>query len=64
MGRGEGHWGGMAEQARVKADWLVPLPAGLDERQAMCIGTAGLTAMLCVLALEDAGITPDSGGSW
>ncbi|MCE9935047.1 MDR family oxidoreductase [Aeromonas salmonicida] len=60
-GVGEGHWGGMAEQARVKADWLVPLPAGLDERQAMCIGTAGLTAMLCVLALEEAGITPDSG---
>ena len=60
-GVGEGHWGGMAEQARVKADWLVPLPAGLDERQAMCIGTAGLTAMLCVLALEEAGITPESG---
>ncbi|WP_219614893.1 MDR family oxidoreductase [Aeromonas salmonicida] len=60
-GVGEGYWGGMAEQARVKADWLVPLPAGLDERQAMCIGTAGLTAMLCVLALEEAGITPDSG---
>ncbi|MCH7377972.1 oxidoreductase [Aeromonas sp. MR19] len=60
-GVGEGHWGGMAEQARVKADWLVPLPAGLDERQAMCIGTAGLTAMLCVLALEEAGITPQSG---
>ncbi|WP_421352068.1 MDR family oxidoreductase [Aeromonas veronii] len=60
-GVGEGHWGGMAEQARVKGDWLVPLPAGLDERQAMCIGTAGLTAMLCVLALEEAGITPDSG---
>lgn len=60
-GVGEGHWGGMAEQARVKADWLVPLPAGLDERQAMCIGTAGLTAMLCVLALEEAGVTPQSG---
>ena len=60
-GVGEGHWGGMAEQARVKGDWLVPLPAGLDDRQAMCIGTAGLTAMLCVLALEEAGVTPDSG---
>ncbi|OCA60180.1 quinone oxidoreductase [Aeromonas piscicola] len=60
-GVGEGHWGGMAEQARVKADWLVPLPVGLDERQAMCIGTAGLTAMLCVLALEEAGVTPQSG---
>lgn len=54
----------MAEQARVKADWLVPLPVRLDERQAMCIGTAGLTAMLCVLALEEAGVTPQSGGSW
>lgn len=60
-GVGEGHWGGMAEQARVKADWLVPLPSGLDERQAMCIGTAGLTAMLCVMALEEAGITLDGG---
>ena len=60
-GVGEGHWGGMAEQARVKGDWLVPLPSGLDERQAMCIGTAGLTAMLCVMALEEAGITLDGG---
>ncbi|KKC98394.1 MDR family oxidoreductase [Photobacterium halotolerans] len=60
-GVGENHWGGMAQQARVKADWLVPLPAGLNAEQAMFIGTAGLTAMLCVQALEDAGITPESG---
>ncbi|EXU75396.1 MULTISPECIES: MDR family oxidoreductase [Erwinia] len=60
-GVGENHWGGLAEQARVKADWLVPLPEGLDGRKAMIIGTAGLTAMLCVMALEEGGITPDSG---
>lgn len=58
-GVGESYWGGYAQRARVKADWLVPLPAGLDSRSAMAIGTAGFTAMLCVLALEDAGITPD-----
>ncbi|MBD8515097.1 oxidoreductase [Photobacterium sp. CAU 1568] len=60
-GVGENHWGGMAQQARVKADWLAPLPAGLNPEQAMVIGTAGLTAMLCIQALEDAGITPESG---
>lgn len=60
-GVGENHWGGLAEQARVKADWLVPLPEGLSERQSMIIGTAGLTAMLCVMALEEGGITPESG---
>ena len=60
-GVGENHWGGMAEKARVKASQLVKLPEGLDERQAMMIGTAGLTAMLCVMDLEDAGITPDKG---
>ncbi|KDM92051.1 MDR family oxidoreductase [Photobacterium galatheae] len=60
-GVGENHWGGMAELARVKADWLVPLPANLTCEQTMVIGTAGLTAMLCVQALEDAGLTPDSG---
>ncbi|MFT6674327.1 MAG: acrylyl-CoA reductase (NADPH) [Sulfitobacter sp.] len=53
---GEAHWGGYAQKARVKADWLVPLPAGLDSRQAMAVGTAGLTAMLSVMALEDHGI--------
>ncbi len=53
---GEAHWGGYAQKVRVKADWLVPLPAGLDARQAMAVGTAGLTAMLSVMALEDHGI--------
>ncbi|AMO56868.1 quinone oxidoreductase [Endozoicomonas montiporae] len=60
-GVGENHWGGMAEKARVKASQLVKLPAGLDERKAMMIGTAGLTAMLCVMDLEAAGITPEKG---
>ncbi|MEB6334142.1 acrylyl-CoA reductase (NADPH) [Serratia rhizosphaerae] len=60
-GVGENHWGGLAEQARVTGEWLVPLPKGLDERQAMIIGTAGLTAMLCVMALEDGGVRPDDG---
>lgn len=60
-GVGENHWGGMAERARVKADYLVPVPAGLDSRKSMIIGTAGLTAMLCVMTLEDAGITPERG---
>ncbi len=56
---GEVHWGGFAQKARLKADWLVPLPAGLTTRQAMAVGTAGLTAMLSVLALEDHGATPE-----
>ena len=58
---GEVWWGGYAEKTRVKADWLVPLPKGLTSRQAMAIGTAGLTAILAVTALEDHGVTPDSG---
>lgn len=58
---GENRWGGYAEKARVKADWLVPLPDGLTPRQAMAIGTAGFTAMLAVMALEDHGLTPDQG---
>ncbi len=58
---GEHHWGGYAQKARVKADWLVPLPAGLDTRRAMAIGTAGLTSMLAVMDLEAQGVTPDSG---
>jgi acrylyl-CoA reductase (NADPH) len=58
---GEAHWGGYAEKARVKADWLVPLPAGLSLRQAMAIGTAGLTAMLAVMALEEHGLAPGHG---
>ena len=58
-GVGENHWGGLSERARVNGDWLVPLPAGLDGRKAMIIGTAGFTAMLCVMALEDAGVRPE-----
>ena len=53
---GEAHWGGYAQKARVRADWLVPLPEGLDTRAAMAVGTAGLTAMLSVMALEDHGL--------
>ena len=55
---GEVHWGGYATRARVKADWLVPLPEGLSPHQAMAVGTAGLTAMLALLALEDHGLVP------
>jgi acrylyl-CoA reductase (NADPH) len=58
---GEVWWGGYAQKARVKADWLVPLPDGLSAKQAMAVGTAGFTAMLAVLALEDHGLTPDRG---
>lgn len=60
-GVGEAHFGGYAERARVKGDWLVPLPDGITPAHAMAIGTAGYTAMLCVLALEKAGVTPDKG---
>lgn len=60
-GVGEVHWGGLAQQARVKGDWLIPLPAAFGPRQAMSIGTAGYTAMLCVLALERHGVTPAAG---
>ncbi|OIQ30193.1 MAG: oxidoreductase [Alphaproteobacteria bacterium MedPE-SWcel] len=58
---GEAHWGGYSQKARVKADWLVPLPEGLTGRQAMAVGTAGFTAMLAVMALEDHGLTPGTG---
>jgi acrylyl-CoA reductase (NADPH) len=58
---GEIHWGGYAEKARVKGEWLVPLPQGLSTERAMAIGTAGLTAMLCVMALEEHGLRPDQG---
>ncbi len=58
---GEAQWGGYATRARVKADMLVPLPAGLTLRQSMAVGTAGLTAMLAVIALEDHGLTPGAG---
>ena len=60
-GVGENHWGGLATEACVKGDWLVALPEALSARQAMIIGTAGFTAMLCVDALVSAGITPESG---
>jgi len=58
---GEAHWGGYAQKARMKADWLTPLPDGLTAERAMAIGTAGFTAMLCVQALEDHGLTPGAG---
>ena len=60
-GVGEGHFGGFSQRARLKGDWLVPLPAGLSAGQAMAIGTAGYTAMLCLMALEKHGITPAMG---
>lgn len=58
---GEKYWGGYSQYQRVRGDWLVPLPDGLTTRQAMMVGTAGLTSMLCVNALESAGLTPDAG---
>ncbi|MEQ8666075.1 MAG: MDR family oxidoreductase [Rhodospirillales bacterium] len=58
---GEMHWGGFAERARVKGDWLVKLPDGLTAKRAMGIGTAGFTAMLAIMALEEHGVTPDKG---
>ncbi len=58
---GEAWWGGYAEKARVKADWLVPMPAGLDARLAMGLGTAGFTAMLAIIALEEHGLRPGNG---
>ena len=57
-GVGETHWGCLAEQAKLKGDWLVALPTAFTPRQAMAIGTAGYTAMLCVMALEQQGVTP------
>lgn len=60
-GVGEQHWGGLAEKACLKADWLVPMPAGLTPQKAMIIGTAGFTAMLCVDALQQRGIKPEGG---
>lgn len=58
---GEVWWGGYAEKARVKADWLAPLPEGLTTRQSMAVGTAGFTAMLAIMALEDHGLKPENG---
>ncbi|WP_213763664.1 MDR family oxidoreductase [Caballeronia sp. dw_19] len=60
-GVGENHWGGLAQKARVPGDFLIALPASISARDAMAIGTAGYTAMLCVQALERAGIAPDQG---
>lgn len=60
-GVGETHWGGLAQLARLKGDWLIPLPAGFSAAEAMAVGTAGYTAMLSVLALERHGVTPDRG---
>lgn len=60
-GVGETHWGGLAQKAKLNGDWLIPLPDQLSARQAMAIGTAGYTAMLCLIALERHGITPSSG---
>jgi acrylyl-CoA reductase (NADPH) len=60
-GVGEGHWGGLAQMARLEGKWLIPLPAAFTAAQAMAIGTAGYTAMLSVMALEKNGVTPDKG---
>ncbi|MDO7929263.1 MDR family oxidoreductase [Pseudomonas sp. KFB-139] len=60
-GVGEAHWGGLAEKARLKSQWLIPLPQAFTPAQAMAIGTAGYTAMLAVIALQKHGLTPDSG---
>lgn len=60
-GIGESHWGGLATFAKVHGDWIVPVPPGMSTRQSMAIGTAGYTAMLCIMALERHGITPDRG---
>ncbi|SBS25017.1 Acrylyl-CoA reductase AcuI [Marinomonas spartinae] len=61
FGVGEKHWGGLSEKARLKSDWLIPLPKTIEAKHAMAIGTAGYTAMLSVLALEKQGVTPESG---
>lgn len=58
---GEAHWGGYAQKARVMADWIVPLPEGLTARQAMAVGTAGLSSVLALDALEDHGLQPGTG---
>ncbi len=60
-GVGEVHWGGLAQMARVKGDWLIALPARFSPRQAMALGTAGYTAMLCVMRMEQLGVTKDQG---
>jgi acrylyl-CoA reductase (NADPH) len=60
-GIGDSHWGGLAEKARVKGEWLVPVPECFSTRQAMAIGTAGYTAMLCIMSLEKHGLKPEDG---
>ncbi len=60
-GVGESHWGCLAQRARLKGDWLIARPPGMSARTAMAIGTAGYTAMLCVMALEEQGVAPDKG---
>ena len=60
-GVGETHWGGLAQKARLSGDWLIPLPTAFTPRQAMAIGTAGYTAMLCLIALERHGLKPGQG---
>ncbi len=60
-GVGENHWGGLAQKVRVKGDWLVKLPKGVTTREAMAVGTAGFTAMLCIMALAERGVVPRSG---
>lgn len=60
-GVGENHWGGLAQKARLNGDWLIPLPKSFTAAQAMAVGTAGYTAMLCILALERNGVTPQQG---
>ncbi len=60
-GVGEMHWGGLSQKAKVNGDWLIGLPKGLSTYQAMAIGTAGYTAMLCVMALQDQGVKPEDG---
>lgn len=60
-GVGEGHWGGLAQRARLQGKWLIPLPSAFTPAQAMAIGTAGYTAMLAIMALEKNGVTPDKG---
>lgn len=60
-GVGERYWGGFTQQARLRSEWLIPLPDVLEGLRAMAIGSAGLTAMLCVMALEEQGVTPDQG---
>ena len=60
-GLGEKHWGGLTQKAKVNGDWLLPIPAGMTAYDVMAVGTAGYTAMLCVMALQKNGITPESG---